>query len=105
MAMAHEVIGTAPGALPFAEEEYRERRRRLRERIPTGQVWRVGHTCLANDGVERCSWLRGYFSNYENVFGDPAEGFAVSCIDTIAMTEAGLEVLPRVPCTLSAAAG
>ena len=57
----------------------------------------VGHTYLANDGPERCYLRRGYVSNYENVLIDREAGFEASFIDTIVMTEKGLEVLSSVP--------
>jgi Xaa-Pro aminopeptidase len=57
----------------------------------------VGHTYLANDGVERCRLLPGYVSNFENVYCDPEEGFEGGCIDTLIMTEQGLEMLSTIP--------
>ena len=57
----------------------------------------VGHTYLANDGLEKCRLLPGYVSNYENVFCDRHEGFEAAYIDTVLMTEQRLEVLSSLP--------
>jgi Xaa-Pro aminopeptidase len=83
----------------------------VRERIPPENVWWVGgyalgialapnwvgHTYLANDGLARCRLDPGYVSNFENVFIDREQGFEAASIDTILMTEMGLEVLSKVP--------
>jgi Xaa-Pro aminopeptidase len=85
--------------------------RYVRERIAADNVWWVGgyalgiafppswvgHTYLANDGLEKCRLQPGYVSNYENVFVDRVEGFEAGCIDTIVMTEEGLQVLSAMP--------
>jgi hypothetical protein len=60
----------------------------------------VGHTYLANDGPQRCVLAPGYVSNFENVLFDEHEGFAASFIETVVMTDAGLEVLSRLPRTI-----
>jgi hypothetical protein len=65
----------------------------------------VGHTYLANDGLEKCRLLPGYVSNYENVFVDREDGFEAGNIDTMVMTEQGLEVLSSVPRGLLPSAG
>jgi len=57
----------------------------------------VGHTYLANDGPEKCAWLPGYVSNFETVFFDRDLGFAAESIDTIVMTDQGLEILSGLP--------
>jgi Xaa-Pro aminopeptidase len=86
----------------------------VRERIAAEQVWWVGgyalgiafapswvgHTYLANDGMDKCRLDTGYVSNYENVFIDREAGFEAAYIDTILMTDAGLEVLSSMPRTL-----
>jgi hypothetical protein len=57
----------------------------------------AGHTYLANDGPERCFLQEGYVSNYENIFIDKVAGFEASFIDTIVMTDSGLDVLSCIP--------
>jgi Xaa-Pro aminopeptidase len=88
--------------------------RHVRDRIAAERIWWVGgyalglgvppswvgHTYLANDGPERCEWRPGYVSNFEVILYDAHEGFAAATIDTVLMTEAGLEVLSRLPRTL-----
>lgn len=83
----------------------------VRERVAAENIWWiggyalglglcpswVGHTYLANDGIEKCRLAVGYVSNFENVFMDTTEGFECGCIDTIVMTENGLESLSTVP--------
>ena len=97
--------GEGPEAAAAAADRY------VRERIPAEQVWWVGgyslgisfppswvgHTYLANDGPEKCRLDPGYVSNYENVFVDREAGFDAACIDTVVMTEKGLEVLSSLP--------
>jgi Xaa-Pro aminopeptidase len=83
----------------------------VRDQIPSKNIWWVGgyalgigfppswvgHTYLANDGVQKCRLLPGYVSNYENVFLDEAQGFEAAYIDTVVMTEQGLDVLSSLP--------
>jgi Xaa-Pro aminopeptidase len=57
----------------------------------------VGHTYLANDGPTKVTWQPGYLSNYEIVLFDRDEGFAADAIDTVLMTESGLEALSQLP--------
>jgi Xaa-Pro aminopeptidase len=101
----HARLGEGPELAAAATDRY------VRERIPSEQVWWIGGyalglalppswvglTYLANDGIEKCSWLPGYVSNFENVLMDKNEGFEAGCIDTIAMTATGLELLTKVP--------
>jgi Xaa-Pro aminopeptidase len=81
------------------------------DRIPAEKIWWVGgyslgiglppswvgHTYLANDGLSKVTWQPGYVSNYETVLVDKEGGFEACAIDTIVMTEDGLEVLSEVP--------
>ena len=76
-------------------------------RFPREQVWWVGgyalgiamppnwvgHTYLANDAFEQFTWEPGYVTNYENVLFDRDAGFTASYMETLLMTEAGIEVL------------
>jgi Xaa-Pro aminopeptidase len=101
-------LGEGPEAAAAAAERY------VRERIAPERIWWVGgyalglalppswvgHTYLANDGPQRCLLMPGYVSNFENVFFDEQEGFAADFIETVVMTETGLEVLSRLPRTL-----
>ena len=57
----------------------------------------AGHTYLANDGPKRCLLHEGYVSNYENILIDKSAGFEASFIDTIVMTNTGLDVLSSIP--------
>jgi Xaa-Pro aminopeptidase len=98
-------IGDAPEHAAAAAERY------VLERIPAEQVWWiggyalglglppswVGHTYLANDGLERCTLEPGYVSNFENVLVDRDEGFAAVTIDTLVVTETGIEALSTIP--------
>jgi Xaa-Pro aminopeptidase len=104
-------LGEGPETAAAAAERF------VRERIAAKHVWWVGgyalgiamppnwvgHTYLANDGVERCRWDPGYVSNFENVFIDAEEGFEAGTIDTVLMTDTGLEVLSSIPRVLLAA--
>ena len=81
------------------------------DRVPAEKVWWVGgyslgiglppswvgHTYLANDGLTKVTWQPGYVSNFETVMVDPEGGFEAGTIDTVVMTEDGLEVLSRHP--------
>lgn len=100
--------GEGPEAAAAAADRY------VRERVAPERIWWiggyalglalppswVGHTYLANDGPQRCLLAPGYVSNFENVLLDEDEGFAASFIETVVMTESGLEVLSRLPRTL-----
>ena len=57
----------------------------------------VGHTYLANDGLTKVTWQPGYVSNYEMVIVDREGGFEACTIDTVLMTEDGLEALSEHP--------
>lgn len=57
----------------------------------------VGHTYLSNDAYERFTWEPGYVTNYENILFDPDEGITASYMETLLMTEDGIEILSRVP--------
>ncbi len=88
-------------------------------RFPREQVWWVGgyalgiamapnwvgHTYLANDAFEQFTWEPGYVTNYENVLFDRDAGFTASYMETLLMTESGIEVLSRRPRTLTVLAG
>jgi Xaa-Pro aminopeptidase len=98
-------LGEGPETAATAADRY------VRERLPAENVWWiggyalgigfppswVGHTYLANDGLERCLLLPGYVSNFENVLVDAEDGFEAGCIDTIVMTESGIELLSAIP--------
>jgi Xaa-Pro aminopeptidase len=57
----------------------------------------VGHTYLSNDAFETFTWEPGYVTNYENVLFDRERGFTASYMETLVMTEAGIETLSRHP--------
>ncbi len=61
----------------------------------------VGHTYLSNDAYEQFTWEPGYVTNYENILFDPDEGITASYMETLLMTESGIEILSRVPRTLT----
>jgi len=98
-------LGEGPESAAAAADRY------VRERVAAENIWWVGgyslgiamppswvgHAYLANDGPQRCCLLTGYVSNYETVFIDREEGFEAACIDTVMMTDAGLEVLSSLP--------
>jgi Xaa-Pro aminopeptidase len=87
-------------------------------RFPREQVWWVGgyalgvalppdwvgHTYLSNDAYEQFTWEPGYVTNYENILFDRDEGFTASYMETLLMTEQGIEILSKVPRTLTVAA-
>jgi Xaa-Pro aminopeptidase len=64
----------------------------------------VGHTYLSNDtstgAHEQFTWEPGYVSNYENILYTAEHGGA-SYIDSLIMTESGLEILSKLPRTLT----
>jgi Xaa-Pro aminopeptidase len=80
-------------------------------RFPPDQVWWVGgyalgiavppnwvgHTYLSNDAFEKFTWEPGYVTNYENILFDRDKGFTASYMETLLMTEAGIETLSRHP--------
>jgi Xaa-Pro aminopeptidase len=84
-------------------------------RFPREQVWWVGgyalgiamppswvgHTYLANDAFEQFSWQPGYVTNYENVLFDRDAGFTASYMETLLMTDSGIEPLSARPRTLT----
>jgi Xaa-Pro aminopeptidase len=80
-------------------------------RFPREQVWWVGgyalgialppdwvgHTYLSNDAYEPFTWEPGYVTNYENILFDRDAGFTASYMETLLMTEQGIEILSTVP--------
>jgi Xaa-Pro aminopeptidase len=88
-------------------------------RFPREQVWWVGgyalgiamapnwvgHTYLSNDAFEQFTWEPGYLTNYENILFDCDAGFTASYMETLLMTESGIEVLSKRPRTLTVLAG
>ena len=65
----------------------------------------VGHTYLSNDAFEQFTWEPGYVTNYENVLFDRDAGFTASYMETLLMTETGIEALSRRPRTLTVLPG
>jgi hypothetical protein len=61
----------------------------------------VGHTYLANDAFERYTWEPGYVTNYENILFDRDAGFTASYMETLLMGPERIEVLSRLPRTLT----
>ncbi|MBS1678487.1 MAG: aminopeptidase P family protein [Actinobacteria bacterium] len=98
-------LGEGPEVAAAAAERW------VHDRVPSEKVWWVGgyslgialppswvgHTYLANDGLSKVTWEPGYVSNYETVLVDPKAKFEACAIDTIVMTEDGLEVLSELP--------
>ncbi len=86
-------------------------------RIPREQVWWVGgyalgiamppswvgHTYLSNDAFETFTWEPGYVTNYENIVFDRKGGFTASYMETLVMTQDGIQVLSRHPRELATA--
>jgi Xaa-Pro aminopeptidase len=84
-------------------------------RFPREQVWWVGgyalgiamspnwvgHTYLSNDAFEQFTWEPGYLTNYENILFDRDAGFTASYMETLLMTETGIEPLSSRPRTLT----
>jgi len=101
-------LGEGPEAAAAAAERW------VLDRVAAEKVWWVGgyslgiglppswvgHTYLANDGLTKVTWQPGYVSNYETVMVDREGGFEAASIDTLLMTEDGLEVLSEHPRTL-----
>ena len=65
----------------------------------------VGHTYLANDAFERFTWEPGYVTNYENILFDREGGYTASYMETLLMTETGIEALSRLARTLTVIGG
>src|SRR5262249_25048525 len=63
----------------------------------------VGHTYLSNDAFESFTWEPGYVTNYENILFDRDRGFTASYMETLVMTESGIEALSRHPRELAVA--
>ena len=61
----------------------------------------VGHTYIANDAYEKFTWEPGYVTNYENIVFDAEAGITASYMETLMMTETGIEILSRLPRTLT----
>lgn len=61
----------------------------------------VGHTYLSGDAFEDFTWEPGYVTNYENIVFDRDAGYTASYMETLVMTERGVEVLSRLPRTLT----
>lgn len=61
----------------------------------------VGHTYLSNDAYETFTWEPGYVTNYENILFDRDRAFTASYMETLLMTGQGIEILSRVPRTLT----
>jgi len=99
------VLGEGPETAMAAAEKW------VYDRVAAEKVWWVGgyslgiglppswvgHTYLANDGLSKVTWQPGYVSNYETVMVDQDGGFEAASIDTIVMTEDGLEMLSELP--------
>ena len=58
---------------------------------------------LSNDAFEQFTWEPGYVSNYENILFDRERGFTASYMETLLMTENGIETLSRHPRELAVA--
>ena len=65
----------------------------------------VGHTYLSNDAFEEFTWEPGYTTNYENILFDRDAGYTASYMETLVMTEHGIEPLSELPRTLTVLAG
>jgi Xaa-Pro aminopeptidase len=99
------VLGEGPETAMAAAEKW------VYDRVPQEKVWWVGgyslglglppswvgHTYLANDGLSKVTWQPGYVSNFETVMVDREGQFEAAAIDTIVMTEDGLEMLSELP--------
>jgi hypothetical protein len=118
---ARDVIGKGAGSFDVLRSEARldadpagamaAAERYVRDRVPAENIWWiggynlgisfppswVGHTYLANDGLQKCRLAAGYVANFENVYMDRAEGFEGGCIDTLIMSGEGLRLLSTLP--------
>jgi Xaa-Pro aminopeptidase len=65
----------------------------------------VGHTYLANDAFERFTWEPGYLTNYENILFDRDAGYTASYMETLLMGPERIEVLSKLPRTLTVIGG
>jgi Xaa-Pro aminopeptidase len=104
----HAVLNASPRPAAEAAEAY------VRARVAADRIWWIGgyalglglppswagHTYLHDDGPERCELRPGYVSNFENCLFDEREGWAAVTIETLVMTDAGLEPLSTLPRTL-----
>ena len=54
-------------------------------------------TYLSNDAFETFTWEPGYVTNYENIVFDRELGFTASYMETLLMTDGGVETLSRHP--------
>jgi hypothetical protein len=61
----------------------------------------VGHTYLANDAYEEFTWEPGYVTNYENILFDRDAGYTASYMETLLMGPERIEVLSKLPRTLT----
>ena len=80
-------------------------------RFPREQVWWVGgyalgisvppnwvgHTYLSNDAFEQFTWEPGYVTNYENILFGREGRFTASYMETLLMTEGGIEIMSSRP--------
>jgi len=65
----------------------------------------VGHTYLSNDAYESFTWEPGYLTNYENIVFDRELGLTASYMESLLMTDAGIEVLSQLPRALTVIGG
>ena len=56
---------------------------------------------LANDAYETFTWEPGYVTNYENIVFDREGGYTASYMETLLMGPERIEVLSKVPRTLT----
>jgi Xaa-Pro aminopeptidase len=61
----------------------------------------TGHTYFSNDGFEQFTWEPGYLSNYENILFDRQQQVTASYMESLLMTDSGIEILSRLPRTLT----
>jgi Xaa-Pro aminopeptidase len=65
----------------------------------------VGHAYLSGDAFEDFTWQPGYVTNYENIVFDRDAGYTASYMETLVMTERGVEALSRLPRALTVLGG